>query len=128
MQIERSPVDPSPIERHFSGRIEACDSAWALARIRWFFLEKEARFWNSSLRIDGVAAVREVAFRPWGYGKIPRRYCTAQAFLSDGTTRKIHYSIIEKGGFTGVGTGVEFCVQGFDRERSYAPDCKMARP
>ena len=126
--VETSPVDPSPIERQYSKRVETCDDAWALARIRWYFGETESRFWRSPLRIEKFTDVREVAYRPWGYGKVPRRYCTAQALLSDGGMHKIRYSIIEKGGFIGVASGVEWCVESLDREWAYAPNCKMARP
>ena len=126
--VETSPVDPSPIERHHSGRVEACTDAWALARIQWYFREKEALFWSAPQQIEGFVSIREVAYRPWGYGKVPRRYCTALALLSDDTVRPVQYSIIEKGGFSGVGSGVEWCVEGLDREWGYAPNCRMARP
>lgn len=126
--VERSPVDPSPIERHYTGYLPACQDAWALARIQFNFGVKESRFWSSSLSIAGFTAVREVAYRPWGYGKIPRRYCQGEVLMSDGQRRRVDYSIIEKGGFAGFGTGVEWCVRGLDRGWGYAPNCQMARP
>jgi hypothetical protein len=48
--------------------------------------------------------------------------------LSDGRYKAIHYSIIEDAGIIGWSWGVEWCVNGLDRHRSFAPDCKMARP
>jgi hypothetical protein len=126
--LESSPVDPTPIERHVTGALPQCEDGWALGRIRLFFVEKEARFWGSPLAIEGFSDVREVAYRPWGVGKLPRRYCQAVAHVNDGKPRTIYYSIIEHGGFAGFGTGVEWCVKGLDRDWTYAPDCRMARP
>lgn len=40
----------------------------------------------------------------------------------------VWYSIIEDGGFLGASWGVDFCVEGFDRSWTYAPNCRMARP
>ena len=42
--------------------------------------------------------------------------------------RTVWYSIIEDGGFIGASWGVDFCVEGFDRSWTYAPNCRMARP
>lgn len=126
--LESSPVDPTPIERHYGDRLPWCNDQWALDRISWFFAEKESRFWNSPLQIQFFSEIREVAFRPWGYGKIPRRYCEAKAGVSDGKLRTVYYSIIKDGGFAGIGTGVEWCVKGLDRNWAYAPNCQAARP
>ncbi|BAR98152.1 hypothetical protein [Blastochloris viridis] len=126
--VEASPADPSPIERHYSGALPSCGDPWALSRIMLFFAEKEQHFWASPLAIQGFSDLREVAYRPWGYGKIPRRYCQAVAHVNDGRPRTVYYSIIENGGFAGFGTGVEWCVKGLDRDWTYAPDCRMARP
>lgn len=92
------------------------------------FATKERRFWNSTLEITGFANVRELAFRPWESGNIPRRFCTAQAQISDGKVRTVNFYLIEDGGFASIGTGVEFCVVGLDRNWAYNPACRMARP
>jgi hypothetical protein len=92
------------------------------------FAEKERKFWNSALEITGFANVREIAFRPWESGNIPRRFCTAQASVSDGRVRTVNFSVIEDGGFAGIGSGVEFCVVGLDRNWAFNPACRMARP
>ena len=92
------------------------------------FAEKERKFWNSDLQITDYANVREIAFRPWESGNIPRRFCTAQARISDGKVRTVNFSLIEDGGFASIGAGVEFCVVGLDRNWAYNPACRMARP
>jgi hypothetical protein len=65
---------------------------------------------------------------PWQSDNIPRRYCSADVQLNDGTLHTVHYSIIEDGGFAGFGQGVEWCVTGLDRNWAYNPNCKAARP
>ena len=110
----------------YDGAVAPCD--WALPRIVHEFAEKESTFWNSSLQITGFSAVRETAFRPWQSDNIPRRYCSGEAMLNDGKPRKVHFSIIEDGGFASYGNGVEWCVVGVDRNWAYNPACRAAKP
>lgn len=103
-----------------------CDQA--LDWISSQFSRKEGAYWNSALAITGFDRVREVAMMPWANDAIPRRFCSARAFISDGKTRSVHYSIIEDGGIASLGYGVEWCVVGLDRNWAYNPHCKAARP
>jgi len=110
----------------YDGRVAECERA--LATITHQFWEKESTFWNSSLQITAYGQVHETAFRPWQSDNIPRRYCSAEAMLSDGKVRAVHYSIIEDGGFAGYDQGVEWCVVGLDRNWAFSPNCRAARP
>ena len=110
----------------YDGRVAPCESA--LPTITSQFQEKESTFWNSPLVITAYGNIHETAFRPWQSDNIPRRYCTAQAMISDGKLRTVHFSIIEDGGFAGFGQGVEWCVTGLDRNWAWNPNCKAARP
>jgi hypothetical protein len=110
----------------YDGRVAPCEAA--LPTITSQFREKESTFWNSDLEITAYGQIHETAFRPWQSDNIPRRYCSAEAQLSDGKLRTVHYSIIEDGGFSGVGQGVEWCVTGLDRNWAYNPGCRAARP
>ena len=47
---------------------------------------------------------------------------------SDGRVHTVNFSIIEDGGFSGYGQGVEWCVTGLDRNWAYNPYCKVAGP
>ncbi|MCA1401611.1 hypothetical protein GPL21_26010 [Bradyrhizobium pachyrhizi] len=123
----------NPLEMNFwlsgpryDGNVAPCEKA--LTVISTQFQEKEATFWNSPLVITGFNGIHETAFRPWQSDNIPRRYCTGEAMLSDGKVRKVHYSIIEDGGFASINQGVEWCVAGLDRNWAYNPSCKAARP
>ena len=110
----------------YDGNVKPCEAA--LPTITSQFEEKESTFWNSRLVITAYGNIHETAFRPWQSDNIPRRYCTADAMISDGKLRTVHFSIIEDGGFAGFGQGVEWCVTGLDRNWAWNPNCKAARP
>jgi hypothetical protein len=112
----------------YDGVLPACDEPAALGKITSRFADKEHDFWNSSLTIAGFDQIRETAFRPWAANSIPRRFCSAIVHVSDGSKRPLHYSIGESAGMIGGTWGVEWCVVGLDRNRSYSPACKMAQP
>ena len=112
----------------YSADVPLCEESGPLSTIRSRFGTKEHRFWNSELTIVDFANVREIAFRPWAPGAIPRRFCRADALISDGVKRPVYYSIIEDGGLIGATYGVDWCVVGLDRNWSFNPACKMAKP
>jgi hypothetical protein len=112
----------------YEGALPPCDSVAALDIISSRFSQKEGRFWNSSLTIQGYERIRETAYRPWAPNAIPRRFCSAVALVSDGLKHPVHYSINEDTGLLGASWGVEWCVVGLDRNWAFNPSCKMARP
>jgi len=112
----------------YDGVLPPCDYPDALRKIARRFHQKEETFWNSELEIVGFDKIRETAFRPWAANTIPRRFCSGMVEVSDGRKRPIHYSIAEDTGVIGAYWGVEWCVVGLDRNWSYNPACKMARP
>jgi len=111
---------------NYDGVLPPCEAA--LNKIARRFAQKESRFWNSSLQIVSFEGVRETAFRPWANGTIPRRYCSATAYVSDGRKHRVNYWIGEDTGMIGMTWGVEWCVVGLDRNWAYNPACKMAQP
>jgi hypothetical protein len=126
-----APAQAGPIERlvtRHHGYVPACDSSWALGVITWRFGYKERRYWGSTESLSHFGPVREIAYRPWGDEFVPRRYCEVKVRVSDRRDTVVYYSIIEKGGFAGVGWGVEWCVVGYDYNLAYAPNCRAARP
>ncbi len=112
----------------YSGELPPCDDPGVLDRITSRFGQKESEFWNSSLEIQGYDHFRAIGVRPWGLDHIPRTFCIARAHLNDNSVHEVSYSISEDLGIIGFGIGVEWCVEGLDRNYAYAPDCKMARP
>jgi hypothetical protein len=113
---------------HYDGDLPACNAASALSAITSNFHTRESRFWNSSLEITGYDRIREVAFRPWAPDTIPRRFCEARAYVTDGKWRSVYYYIGEDTGEIGASWGVQWCVMGLDRNWAYNPSCQMARP
>jgi len=133
LMFGRAAEAANPLELNFwlsgpryDGRVAECDRA--LGTISSQFREKESTFWNSSLQITAYGRIHETAFRPWQSDNIPRRYCSGDVMLSDGSRHTVHYSIIEDGGFAGFDQGVEWCVTGLDRNWAYNPRCKLAGP
>lgn len=121
-----------PAERRYApydNAVPACDDPSVFERIQGRFYDREAEFWNTGLEIVSFLEVKEIGYKTNGEDYIPRRYCTAQAYLNDGKKpRQLSYSIVEDQGILGYGFGVEWCVSGLDRMDAYAPKCKMARP
>jgi hypothetical protein len=112
----------------YEGKVPLCDEHGPLDKITARFVSKEYHFWNSRLEIVGFDNIHEIGWEPWPSGTIPRRFCTASALISDGTRHRINYSIIEDGGMTGFGYGVEWCITDLDRNWAYNPSCRWARP
>jgi hypothetical protein len=112
----------------YDTQLPACHDLAVLEKIASYFAEKEAKFWQSNLRIVEYERIRPLAWRPWGLDYIPRRFCTGKVVTSDGVRRQIDYSVREDLGIIGATWGVEWCVLGLDRNWAYNPACKMARP
>jgi hypothetical protein len=112
----------------YDSKLPACDNYWALNTIRSRFATKESRFWVSTLEIQGFDQIKEVAFRPWADGTIPRRFCIGRALISDGIWRTVRYSIVEDAGMISWSWGVDWCVVGLDRNWAYNPACQEAGP
>lgn len=110
----------------YDSLLPPCEAALGIIASR--FATKEARFWNSSLQITDFANVRETALRPWAEQSIPRRFCSAQAMISDGRWRRLDFVIAEDTGLIGASWGVDLCVAGLDRNWANNPGCRMARP
>jgi hypothetical protein len=127
----------------YDAQVAACDDPGVLNRIERAFGSREAIDWKTNLTITGVDHVRQTHFRPNGVDLIPRRYCQARVYVSDGRRRALYYNIVEDAGITGWHGGlllglirfptpgsfnVEWCIDGLDRHRTYAQNCRMARP
>lgn len=122
-------ADTPPAEQRalgYSGDVPACDDSYVLAQIKWSFFDREKDYWKSELDILSFETTREIGYRTRGASFIPRRFCEARAAFNDGGRRKVTYTVSEGLGFLGLGSGVEWCVEGLDRNLAYAPDCAAA--
>ena len=125
---EQMPAERYKVPYEGASNIPVCADPAVLHRIRSRFEDKEGIYWASTLTIRAIDQVRPLAVRPWGLDYIPRRFCTGVATTSDGVRRRIDYSVIEDAGIIGLTWGVEWCVEGLDRNGAFAPHCRMARP
>jgi len=66
--------------------------------------------------------------QPWAAQSIPRRFCSGTAVINDGARHPLWYSIAEDTGMIGMSWGVNFCVDGLDRNDAYSPACRAAKP
>jgi hypothetical protein len=118
-------------QRHMSlsGDMPACDDPSVLGQISSRFSSREG-YWNSGLAIAGFNSVVEVGYRSIGLDYYPRRYCMGLAMLNDGKARKVTYAIggSETGWLGVLGSGVEWCIEGLDRNFAYGGACRAARP
>lgn len=106
----------------------ACDAPQVHNRIAVRFDKAEAIYWHTGVRMALITDPRETTFRDWEPSIIATRYCTATAYLTDGTRYKLVYWLRSEQGFAGVSWGVQFCLVGRDRNMSYAPHCRMLKP
>ena len=112
----------------YEGVLPPCDYPDALVKISSRFNNRENSFWDTNLKILSFEKIRETAYRPWAVNTIPRRFCSGQVEISDGSRHAIHYSIAEDTGIIGSTWGVEWCVVGLDRNWAYNMACRMAQP
>lgn len=112
----------------FSGEVPACNHEGVLGRIQGRFLERETKYWQSGLEIQGFNDIRESGLRTAGVDLIPRRFCKARAVMNDGKIRNVTYSIAENQGVIGWSWGVEWCVTGLDHHRAFGAGCAAAGP
>ena len=122
----------TPAERReysFSGDMPTCDDPSILSKISSRFSSRED-YWKSGLQIAGFQQIVEVGYRSSGLDYYPRRFCMGRAILNDGKARKITYAIggSETGWLGVLGSGVEWCIDGLDRNLAYGGDCRAARP
>jgi len=133
LSVSARPLTPAETRDFPSGyepRVPACNDPGVMSQIQSRFSQTESQYWHSGLAIQGFDKIGEIGYRTNGLDYIPRRYCVAQALMSDMKPRPVSYTIVQETGIIGFWFtyGVEWCVEGLDRERAYAPGCQGARP
>ena len=104
-----------------------CGKESVLKRIVEQFNWAEKKTWNRGITMHGVFDAHEHSTFPEGRRQIPRRYCHAQAALSDGSHRRIVYMIEGGQGFAGMGNNVAWCISSLDPWREYGDGCRVLR-
>jgi len=124
-----TPAETRPFPA-YDANVPACNDPGVMSQIQSRFSQTESQYWHSGLEIQGFDRIGEIGYRTNGVDYIPRRYCAAQALMSDMKARPVSYAIVQETGIIGFWFtyGVEWCVEGLDREMAYAPGCRAARP
>jgi hypothetical protein len=107
----------------FAGIVTECESPGILSTIQSRFARTERRDWNSNAEIVAIERVRQHGLRSHGLDLMPRRYCEAVAVMGDRRRLRLRYTITEGAGLAGYGTGVTFCVAGYDRNLTGGAEC-----
>ena len=126
MAVSTSAREEIPAETRlfpFSADLATCESAGVLDTIQSRFNGTERRYWGGTVEITGFEKTRQAAFRPHGLDLVPRRYCQTVALLSNNRKAVVRYAIIDGYGLAAHGSGIQFCVQGYDRNHTAMPSC-----
>lgn len=121
--LAREEIPAETRELPYSANLPVCDSPGVLSEIQSRFSRTERRYWHSNAEILQIDGVRQAAFRPHGLDLIPRRYCQAVATMSDHRRLTLRYAIVEDTGLFGYGAGVQYCLDGYDRNNTAPPSC-----
>ena len=60
-------------------------------------------------------------------GVIPKRYCIAEAMMSNGSRSTAYYVVLMGQGLAGIGNGLDFCILGLDPWRVHDGECRTVR-
>ncbi|MEX6506553.1 hypothetical protein [Jiella sp. M17.18] len=137
--ILAAPVAPEP------ALVPACDNAAVLGEVEDQFEYGAPRVLEQKLTILEFSHMQEKAYLPQVVADeipsprpIERRYCQAQALLSDHVRRTVYYVIEYPMGFATVGAHLGFlspvpawkaqgCVLGLDQWHVYGANCESLR-
>jgi hypothetical protein len=119
----REQIPAETRDYRYTAELSACDAPGVLSHIQSRFSATERRFWQSEAEIVAIGQVRQAAFRPHGLDLIPRRYCQAVATMSNNRKLKLRYAIIEDAGIIGMFEGLQYCLEGYDRNLTAMPGC-----
>ncbi len=121
--LAREQIPAETREFGYSAQLAACDAPGVLARIQSRFAATERRFWNSDAEIAAIHHIQQAAFRPHGLDLIPRRYCKAVATMLNNRKLNLRCAIIEDAGIIGMSDGIQFCLEGYDRNHTAMAGC-----
>lgn len=128
VRVEPARRPAASLYRDFSGALPACSDPSVIGYVAGRFAATERGYWNSNLQLATVDRPRELGYRSWGNEFIPRRFCAARTFTSDGRKRQLYYEIGEGFAFASLGWDVNWCVTGLDRSTAYGGHCRAAQP
>lgn len=110
------------------GTLPDCTSPQVLRQVQERVAYGAPRVLGYHLAIESFEGVDEDALKSHGKSLIDRRYCSATAWLSNGTRSEVVYLIEATQGFASMGWKVQSCLPGYDPWRVYDGWCRSIRP
>jgi hypothetical protein len=122
----------TPLENRdmpYATDMPACNDPMVLGTISSRFSSRET-YWDSGLSIVGYDRFAEVGYRSNGLDYLARRFCMARVTFNNGKSSKLTYAIggSDTGWLGVLGFGVQWCIEGLDRNFAYGGECRAARP
>jgi hypothetical protein len=106
---------------------EPCADPFVLARIKGRFGWAEKHTWHRGFDMASLGKARFSDHPYFEPGIIERKYCQAEARMTDDTTRTVYFAIEIGQGFASVGNYVDFCVLGLDPWHVHDEACRAVR-
>ena len=104
-----------------------CQNPSVLKRIISRFGWAERQTWHRGFEIDEIVSPHLRYQILDGPTSIKHDHCSARAVMTDGSIRRINYSIERGMGFASIGNNVRFCIVGLDPWRIYGAACSTIR-
>ncbi|MDX5593936.1 cytoplasmic protein [Pseudovibrio sp. SPO723] len=108
-------------------RIPRCDASSVQKAIKKQIAAAIPLYYNDR-RIDEIRHIHQSGYWLANPSPLARRYCNAEAVLTDGSHQRLYYQVTEHAGFLGISWNVNACLLGLDRWRVYDGNCRRVRP
>jgi len=106
---------------------DACGNPNVLGRIVERFAWAEEHTWRRGFIMASLQNARLSGHPYFEPGIIERRYCMADATMTNGSPHTVYYAIEFGQGFASIGNYVNFCVLGLDPWHIYDEACRTVR-
>lgn len=106
--------------------VPKCDDPRVVKRAMKFV--RRAKDVYLALELEELRLIREVPEVFVNPSPLMRRYCAAEARLSNNEITTAYYAIEEDGGFVGIPWKITVCLLGHDKWRIYDGRCRINRP
>ena len=116
-----------PANAQFFGGLPDCGNTKVLSKIVHRFNKADHSLWLTGVDIEQISGSHERAYNIYADSQIDRRYCRAQAHMSDGKFRRVNFVIERWMGLAGFSWGVEYCLKGSDNWHAYDGWCRVLR-
>ena len=94
-----------------------------ISRFNW----AERNTFKRGVELSALANPRANPDPVLNVGVIPKRYCVAEAVMSNGMRSTAYYVVLRGQGLAGIGNGLDFCILGHDPWRVHDGECRTVR-